>query len=178
MRLCEDAGIKPIPEIEELFYEADTRKHQQLVAKKMVAVAKNILDQAMSHDASKIEDALERESYIEPVWYLNTEEVPFGSNQYIELTEKMGAGWDHHKQVNDHHIEFFKPYSVQTTNDPIKAMDVFALIEMMCDWIAAASRRGNNPWATLDYIKKKYPIDEQLEAIIRNSLNFSFMRDE
>ena len=166
-----------MPEIKDLYYEADTRKHQQLVAKAIIAVAHNLLDRAMRHDASKFEE-VERKSYIEPVWCLNTEEVPFGSDRYKKLTAQMGEGWDHHKHANDHHIEFFEPYAVQTLNDPIKGMNVFALIEMMCDWIAAAKRRGNEPALALDSIKRKYLIDEQLEAIIRNSLNMSFMRDD
>ena len=157
------------PDIKDLYFEADTRKHQQCVARIMVEVVKKMLDRAMAHDASKFE-SIERESYTSPVWYLNTEEVPFGSERYKELTAQMGKGWDHHKMKNDHHFEFFEPYSVQTLNDSFKSMDVFALIEMMCDWIAAATRRGNEPILALDYIKKKHPIDEQLECIIRNSV--------
>lgn len=70
-------------DIKELYYEADTRKHQQIVAERMIAVAKKIMDRAM---------------------------------------------------------------------------------------IAAAKRRGNEPARALDFIIAKSPIDEQLQAIIRNTL--------
>lgn len=154
----------------ELFYEVDTRKHQQIVTELLISFTKKLLDRTINHDASKLEEP-ERSHYIEPVYALNTEEVPYGSERYKELTKQMGAGWDHHKMVNDHHIEFFIPYSVQTLNDPIKALDLFALIEMLADWIAASRRRNNNPAKALDFLKEKYVVDHQLEMIIRNTLS-------
>lgn len=155
--------------IKELYYEADTRKHQQIVAERLIAVAKKLLDRAVKHDASKLKEP-ERGAYIGPVFALNTEEVPYGSERYKELTKQMGAGWKHHEAVNDHHIGFHLPYSVQTLNDPILCLDMFVLIEMCCDWIAAASRRGNEPVLALKAMAEKYPIDEQLQQVIRNTL--------
>jgi len=153
----------------ELFFEYDTRKHQQTVAKYMLLIAKKIIDKAIAHDASKLEEP-ERSTYIEPVYSLNHEDVEYGSDRYKELTNAMGEGWDHHVRVNDHHIEFFIPFSVQTLNDPIRSMDLFALIEMLCDWIAASQRRGNNPSLPIKNIREKYGLDEQLDAILRNTL--------
>ena len=155
--------------IKELYYEADTRKHQQIVAERMVAVAKKVLDRAMKHDASKLED-IERSHYEGPVFSLNTENVEYGSERYKKLTDQMGKGWDHHKANNDHHVEFFEPYSVQTLNDPIRSMDMFALFEMLCDWVAAAKRKGNAPAKALDILIEKHPVSEQLQSILRNTL--------
>lgn len=156
-------------DIKELFFENDVRKHQQEVGKKMVACAKRLLDKGMSHDASKLSND-EKKFYVEPVWRLNTENVEYGSEEYKRLTAQMGAGLRHHLAENDHHPEFFYPYSVQTLNDPIRAMDLFALIEMICDWIAAAERKGNSPGLAADVFEKKYHVDEQLMAVLRNTL--------
>ena len=153
----------------ELFFEADTRKHQQIAGKHLLLVAKNFINRAMNHDNSKLVEP-ERSAYVEPVYILNTEKPPFGSERYKEVTDLMGKGWEHHKANNDHHIEFFLPYSVQTLNDPIMAMDLFALMEMVCDWIAAAERSGNEPVEALNYLTKKYPMSEQLQAVIRNTM--------
>lgn len=153
----------------ELFYEADTRKHQQIVAKYMIAIAKRIYDRAMVHDASKLQEP-ERSYYIDPVFSLNNENVEYGSERYKELTAQMGKGWDHHKTHNDHHVEFFEPYAVQTLNDPIRAMDMFALLEMLCDWIAAAQRKGNAPVDAFKFLVEKHPMDEQLQEVIKNTL--------
>lgn len=155
--------------IKELYFEADTRKHQQLVVEKMTACAKKILDKGMIHDASKFSD-IEKEHYINPVWELAHENIEFGSEKYKELIKQMGIGWDHHVAFNDHHPEFFKTFAVQTNNDPIRAMDLFALLEMLCDWNAAAKRKGNSPALPFDNFQKKYNVDEQLMAILRNTL--------
>ncbi len=156
------------PNIRELFFEADTRKHQQWVAEKMLACAKRLIDKAVVHDMSKFSDK-EKPFYVNPVWELNTGGLEYGSVEHREVCKKMGEGANHHISVNDHHPEFFIPFSVQTLNDPIRAMDIFALLEMLCDWIAAAKRKGNNPLIALEVLKKKFRIDEQLEAVLRNT---------
>ena len=152
----------------ELFYEADIRKHQQIVAERMLLVAQNLINRAINHDSSKLEEP-ERSAYVDPVYLLHHEDVLYGSPRYKELIGMMGEGWDHHRFHNDHHIEFFVPFSVQTLNDPVRCMDLFALFEMLCDWIAASERRDNDPCLPLKQIKEKYGLDEQLEAILRNT---------
>jgi hypothetical protein len=155
--------------MKELYFEADTRKHQQIVASILLSFAKNLIDRAINHDASKLVEP-ERSHYVDPVFYLNTKNVEYGGDLYKELTAQMGEGWEHHKSVNDHHIEFFIPYSVQTLNDPLRALDLFALVEMLADWIAASRRRGNDSAKALTYLNEKFGVDEQLQAIIRNTL--------
>jgi len=155
--------------IKELFFEADTRKHQQLVASRMFACIKRLIDKALCHDESKFSES-EKPFYIDPVWALNNENIQYGSDQYKEACKTMGSGLKHHTNHNDHHVEFFEDFTVQTLNDPIRAMDLFAFMEMLCDWIAAAKRRGNSPTLAIDSLKKKYHIDEQLECILRNTL--------
>lgn len=153
----------------ELYFEADTRKHQQLVAERMIACAKKILDKGLIHDASKFSE-IEKQHYIDPVWKLAHADIEYGSEKYKELVNQMGIGLEHHLAFNDHHPEFFKTFAVQTLNDPIRAMDLFALMEMLCDWIAAAKRKGNNSALPFDNFQKKYNVDEQLMAVLRNTL--------
>jgi len=76
------------PDIKELFHEADTRKHQQWVAERMIACAKKIMDKAMAHDESKF-SKIEKKSYVEPVWFLNTGTVKYGSDEYKRLTAQV-----------------------------------------------------------------------------------------
>lgn len=157
------------PNIKELFYEADTRKHQQLVAEGMVACAKRLLDRAMVHDASKFSE-VERAAYVDPVWELNTREVAYGSDEYKELTAKMGIGWEHHKAHNTHHPENAFYVRPEFAGDPFAAMDLFDLMEMLCDWIAASKRRGNCPTLPIaKYVEDKW-LCHQLECILRNTL--------
>lgn len=157
------------PDIKELFYEADTRKHQQWVAERLMACAKKLLDRAVTHDASKFSD-VERQAYVAPVWELNTREVEYGSEEYKALTAQMGAGWEHHKSHNLHHPENATYNCPEFAHDPFAAMTLFDLIEMLCDWTAAAKRRGNEPSLPIErYVEDKW-LDRQLECILRNTL--------
>ena len=153
-----------------MFFEADTRKHQMLVAERMTACAKRLLDKASVHDASKFSDQ-EREIYTETGWKLNHENIEYGSEEYKKIVAEMGKAWEHHQLVNDHHIGFFKTYQSQTLNDPVRAMDLFALIEMLCDWIAASKRKNNAPALAFKSIEEYIPGDSQLGAILRNTLS-------
>lgn len=150
------------------FYEADTRKHQQLVQERMIRCATLLLSRAVSHDESKFSE-VERESYTEPVWELNTKEVPYGSDEYSRLTKMMGEGWEHHKANNRHHPEYFE--IKDGTTDPFAAMDLLDLLEMCCDWIAASKRRGNDPSLPIENFRKKN-LSSQLESVLRNTLKF------
>jgi hypothetical protein len=152
------------PDIKELFYEADTRKHQQWVAEQLIACAKRLLDRAVSHDASKFSE-VERKSYVEPVWELNTREV-----EYRRLTAQMGEGWEHHKVHNTHHPEFVLMNQPEFAGDPFSGMDLFDLLEMLCDWIAASKRRGNLPSAPIERFRNELGLDHQLECVLRNTL--------
>lgn len=146
--------------IKELFYEVDTRKHQQLVAKIMLNAVRMITDRAVNHDASKLYDS-ERRWYVNPVYRLNTEKVPYGSDYYKELTEQMGPGWEHHQSVNDHHV---------SEVNQLKTMSLISLLEMCCDWIAASRRQGNDPALPLDSLVEKSGMGKDLQEIIKNTL--------
>jgi len=151
-------------ELERLFYESDVWKHRHMVAERMMLAAKILLDRAAKHDASKLTDE-ERPYYEKPVWALNHSGVEYGSPEYKALTAQMGQGWEHHKSVNSHHPEFFGE-----DRDAISSMDMFNLIEMLCDWIAAAKRKGNDPAKAMTFLKEKYDVDEQLEMVLLNTL--------
>lgn len=147
----------------ELYYVADTSEHRKKVRDVLQLAVQEILSRGRMHDDSKY-DPVEMDSYVEPVWALNHEEVSYGSERYKELTALMGPGWEHHKTTNDHHIEFLR------CADPVPSLNLFILLEMCADWIAAASRRGNDPALALDGIKAKYPLDAQVEALMRNTI--------
>lgn len=163
-------------DIKELYYEADTRKHQQWVAEKMIEVAKRLLDRAVIHDASKFSD-VEKNAYVGPVWELNTRQVAYGSEEYIALVTQMGEGWEHHKAHNSHHPENVQVTLPEFAGDPFSGMDLLDLIEMLCDWCAASKRRGNSPWLPLDKMEKDLGLSHQLRCVLQNTLGV-LTRDE
>lgn len=164
---------KATPEMRELFYKHDVLDHQKKVAEIMAACAKILLERAEVHDNSKLSNE-EKMYYIDPVWELNQEGVQFGSMKYEELIATMGKGLEHHLKCNDHHIEHFENYTESSEEkDPIKHMTLFNLMEMLCDWSAAASRKCNAPEDALERIVTKYPMDPQLYAILENTLRMT-----
>lgn len=149
-------------DIKELFWETDIRRHKQLVLENIIKSASNLIKRGLTHDDSKF-SRIEKETYVEPVWKLNNTNVEYGSKEYEELTDQMGDGWRHHLQNNDHHPDFH-----ENSKDPFAEMNLFSLIEMLCDWIAASKRKNNSPDKALEFIK--FEISPQLENILRNTL--------
>lgn len=157
------------PDIKELFYEADTRKHQQWVGEQLIKSAKLLLDRAITHDESKFSE-IERKSYVDPVWELNTRNVEYGCEEYKALTKRMGEGWQHHIAHNMHHPENVPLTSPEFAHDPFAGMTLFDLMEMLCDWIAASKRRGNAPNLPIERFRKDFGLSQQLECILNNTL--------
>jgi len=93
-----------IDQREEFFFEKETRKHQQEVAKIMIMFAQELLRRAMVHDASKLEDP-EREGFKKATPGLR--DLTYGSAEYSEVLKEMGPTLRHHYAHNDHHPEYF-----------------------------------------------------------------------
>ena len=136
-------------------------EHKHIVSNLLSRCAEQLLERGMNHDAGKI-SKIERDNCVVPVWEIHQGVVKFGSDRHKELIRQLGVGWEHHKQHNDHHV---------TIERPICSMDLFQILEMVCDWIAVASVAGNDPVMALDQmIEDGHPIQEQIELVIRNTL--------
>lgn len=107
------------------------------------------------HDASKLEP-FEKACFDE--WTPKLKELQFGSEEYKDALEHMGEGLAHHYQVNSHHPEHYE--------NGIDGMTLYELVEMVCDWMAAAEKK-NQP-VDMDYLQKRFNISPQLRSIIEN----------
>jgi hypothetical protein len=154
---------------EELFFEAETRKHQQEVSKLLIKFAQILLQRAIEHDKSKLESP-EREIFIEYTPKLKG--TTFGSEEYKNYLKEMKVALDHHYANNKHHPEFndINGYSFQTLNNPIRAMDLVDIVEMLCDWMAACKRHADGNIAkSIEINEKRFNISDQLSQIFRNT---------
>jgi hypothetical protein len=165
---------------EELFFEAETRKHQQEVSKIMLAVARELIRRATVHDASKLEDP-ERETFIRVTPLLRM--LTYGSPEYKVALKEMGPALEHHYRNNDHHPEFYD------RNDPevrvadrsgVDLSDGFAfgemgllqLVEMLCDWMAATKRHADGDIdASLKHNASRFGIDKQMAGILKRTVS-------
>jgi len=142
---------------EELFFEAETRKHQQEVSKIMMMFAQELLRRAMVHDASKMEDP-ERETFIRVTPLLRL--LTYGSPEYKVVLQDMGPALEHHYANNDHHPEH---------GDDLEDMGLFAIVEMICDWMAAVKRGDGDIFESLRKNKVRFGMSPQLMKILINT---------
>lgn len=171
--------MEPIETKEELFFENETRKHQQQVARYLISFAKLILDRAATHDKSKLE-APERAAFIKATGKLRG--LTYGSDEYKEQLKELGEALQHHYARNPHHPEYFEAngFHFEVLNDPIRAMHMVDVVEMACDWIAATERHDDGDIGeSLRVNKERFGLDPQLVQLIANTssilrrMNFS-----
>lgn len=153
---------------EEIDFENDTRKHQQLVAKYISIVITMLLERAAIHDASKLESP-EREVYTKVVPKLKT--LTYGSVEYKETTKELGEALKHHHAMNPHHPEHSKARGI-ITDDLMAEMNLIDIIEMVCDWLAAIERGPNGSITKSVAIgEEKYQLTCQLACILQSTMN-------
>jgi len=155
---------------QELFFEVETRKHQQEVSNLLVKFSKLLLDRARLHDRSKLEEP-ERAIFIKYTPKLNG--LTYGSDEYKACLDGMKVALDHHYRVNKHHPEFndINGFSIQSNNDPIQSMDLIDIVEMLCDWMAAVKRHADgNIGVSIDKNEKRFGINPQLSQLFRNTV--------
>lgn len=161
------------------WFESETRKHQQEVAKILVLFAQMLLERAMVHDASKLESP-EREIFIEFTPKLKG--CTYGSEEYKTFLAQMKPALDHHYANNKHHPEYndINGFTFQTGNNcAINAMDLVDIVEMLCDWLAATKRHADGDIGkSIDINEKRFGINEQLSQLFRNTVAMLKSRTE
>lgn len=133
----------------------DVKEHISLVQKWIEDFRYILLGRGKVHDASKLKPP-EKEMFDQYTWRLNKTE--FGSDEYKEQLVGMGEALKHHYSVNAHHPEHHK--------DGIAGMTLYELVEMVCDWMAAAEKKGVP--VDMDYLQKRFDLSPQLRSIIEN----------
>ncbi len=141
-------------------YTSDVMNHKKLVKDYLDGVALHLAQRGIKHDDSKFEPE-ERETYERVIPVLRTME--YGTQEYEETKQQLGSALDHHYQHNDHHIEYFE--------NGIRQMDLFQLMEWLCDQMAAARRSPDGDfWKSLEIARKHYGISDQLYNILENTI--------
>lgn len=137
----------------------DTQRHIALVAYYLESVAEQLQHRADRHDRSKLESP-EREMY--EVWRPKLDTMSIESAEYKEALKQMGEGLKHHYENNRHHPEHFE--------NGIAEMTLIDVVEMVCDWKAAAARK--NETVNMEWASKRFniPPDSQLYRIIENTI--------
>lgn len=142
--------------------KADTLEHIDKVRDNIDAMIIQLIARGVCHDLSKLEPP-EKEIFDE--WTPKLSGVTYGSNEYREMLNKMRPAIDHHQANNRHHPEFHK--------DGIDGMNLVDLVEMICDWQAAAERHNDGDVRrSIEINQERFKMTPQLANILRNTVDF------
>lgn len=133
--------------------------HRQQVGLLLCSAISELASRAVAHDHSKL-GVEEADPYEEMIAKLQN--VQYGTPEYRQIIA-ANPGVAHHYSVNRHHPEYF--------TDGIAGMNLFDLVEMVCDWLAANMRAGGGDIdAMLAVNKERFGIDDQLFSIIAHTV--------
>jgi hypothetical protein len=138
----------------------DTLAHIDRVHHFLTRMAAALADRAEAHDDSKRVEP-EKSAYDRAVPEMRKH--PYGSPGYKAATELLGPALEHHFEHNSHHPEHYP--------EGIEGMDLIDLVEMLCDWRAAAERPPGNGTVRMDVNRERYGIEPQLASILENTLH-------
>ena len=138
---------------------ADTLAHIALVRDHLDSFVAEMLKRGARHDASKLTPA--EKPTLDAVLPLLIG-VSYGSPEYQALLQRAKPMLQHHYAHNSHHPEHYGERG-------IAGMDLFDLVEMICDWMASA-RRHPEDGVKLAHNVELFGIDPQLASILTNTL--------
>ena len=138
---------------------ADTLAHIHKVQDHIDTFVAGMLARGRAHDANKLEEP-EKSAFDRLIPLVAG--VPYGSPEYEAVVARHRPALEHHYRRNSHHPEHHGPAGVA-------GMDLFDLVEMVCDWMAAAERKPDDG-VRLDYNFALYGIEPQLASVIANTL--------
>ncbi len=138
---------------------ADTLRHMAEVRSRLEVFVVEMLRRGRVHDASKFSPE-EKPAFDEAIPAIQG--LTYGSPEYLAVVARVRPALAVHYSRNSHHPEFYGAKG-------IAGMDLFDVVEMLCDWMAAAQRNPADG-VRLDYNVAAFGIDGQLGAILANSL--------
>ncbi len=138
---------------------ADSLAHIHRVRDHIDIFVAEMLARGRVHDASKLDEP-EKSTFDQVIPLL--EGVAYGSPDYEAIVERARPALEHHYRRNSHHPEHYGPAGVA-------GMDLFDLVEMVCDWMAAAERNPDDG-VNLGYNVRLFGIEPQLASVIANTL--------
>lgn len=139
----------------------ETSEHIGMVREKMEAIIAELHARAQVHDESKF--SAEEMPFLQEIGELAQREgkVAYGTPEYEKRKQILEPMLAHHYRNNDHHPEFYA--------NGISGMTLMSLVEMFCDWAAAAQQRDPDGTMNLSFSIEKYGIPPMLAEILRNT---------
>lgn len=148
--------------------ETDTKAHILLVKILINKFLTEMQRRSNVHDASKLLSP-EKELFdiytpiLKNLKYASENGSQDISQEYKESLLKLKPALDHHYANNSHHPEHYP--------NGINGFDLFDLVEMFCDWMAATKRtKDGNILNSIQINKKRFNMSDQLVDIFTNTV--------
>lgn len=140
----------------------DTLLHIKRVSELLTMASKELIDRANVHDDSKLKSP-EKELFDEYTPKLKG--VTYGSDLYKKYLKGLKVALDHHYANNSHHPEHYE--------NGINDMNLFDIIEMFFDWMAATERHDDGDiYKSIEINKDRFKMSQQLSSIFKNTVNY------
>lgn len=144
----------------------DTLLHIKRVNELLLCFAKELMDRAIRHDSSKLE---EPEKYLFDKMTPKLKGLTYGSEEYKKSLDELKPALDHHYANNSHHPEYYE--------SGINDFTLIDLIEMFLDWKAASERHEDGDiFRSIEINKKRFEISDQLVHILNNTAKDMFKK--
>lgn len=135
-------------------------RHIETVRNYLGHVAKEFIERSIAHDQSKLESP---EAEIFDIYTSKLRGCTYGSDEYKTYLKEMQVALDHHYKKNSHHPEHYP--------NGINGMNLFDLVEMLCDWKAATLRHADGDiYKSLEINSERFEISPQLLEILHNTV--------
>lgn len=162
----------------------DTYRHIQTVQQILGKAIADLQQRSLVHDQSKlVSPEVEIFDEMTPKLAAST----YGSEEYKSFLSQMKPALDHHYAANDHHPEHFHGSTCVQCLSPeqqpctcggsrndlsgVRGMSLPALLEMLCDWLAATKRHNNGDIRkSIEINQKRFGYSDELKQILLNTL--------
>lgn len=138
----------------------ETRKHIGLVRDLMGVCLRELSARQQDHDRSKLEEP-ERSIFAE--WVPKLAATTYGTPEYVKMLSDIAPALDHHYKHNRHHPEYW--------SDGVRGMNLVDLLEMVCDWCAAAQRHDDgNVLTSIAFNQHRFGYSDEMRRVFENTV--------
>lgn len=138
-----------------------TYDHIDTVMRLLASAQIELMRRQFTHDRSKLASP-EWEMFEKVTHKLRG--MTYGSDEYkAQLAEMREGPLGHHYEHNRHHPEFFK--------NGIEGMNLFDILEMFIDWMAATKRHADGDiYKSIEINTERFGLSPQLVEIFKNTV--------
>jgi hypothetical protein len=138
-------------------------KHIHRVQDYLLLFMNKLYQRGQEHDQSKLDEGTELPFFEKYAPLLKTCE--YGSEEYKKFLKELTPAIELHYRRNRHHPEHF--------DNKIAGMNLFDLVEMFCDWIAATEQhKYGDVFKSIEINQKRFGYSDDIKSILLNTANY------